>query len=129
MTNKKGIITALTLVLTVGVVVGIFLFSGRGSKVLSTQSGNVIIRMGEDSYIANKVKVKVGTKVTFLNEADTARWPASDLHPSHGIYPELDPKRPIPAGESWEFTFDKVGEWGIHDHLSPYITGKIIVVK
>jgi plastocyanin len=128
MTNKKGIITALTLVLTGTAVAGIFLFSGRGPKILLTQSGTVIIRMGEDSYIPNEIKVKVGTKVTFLNEINSARWPASDLHPSHGIFPEFDPKRPIPAGESWEFTFDKVGEWGIHDHLSPYITGKIIVV-
>ena len=129
MTNKKAFITALSLVLTVAVVGGIFLFSGGEAKILSTQSGNVIIRMGEDAYTPNQVKIKVGTKITFINETNTARWPASDLHPSHGIYPEFDPKRPIPKGETWEFTFDKIGEWGFHDHLSPYITGKIVVVK
>lgn len=127
--NKKVLIPLAVFILAVVVGAGYMYLKGSGSPVvLATQTGNVVIKMGADSYSPEQIKIKKGTTITFQNVDTSARWPASDLHPSHLIYPEFDPRRPIAAGESWQFTFEKVGEWGIHDHLSPYITGKIIVV-
>jgi len=94
---------------------------------LPLQAGNVVVEMYRDEYKPSQVKIQQGTTITFVNKSDVARWPASDLHPSHGIYPEFDPKRPIAPGEEWNFVFDKVGEWTMHDHLAPYITGRVIV--
>ncbi len=96
---------------------------------LPLQAGSVVVEMHQDEYTPSEVKIQQGTTVIFLNKSEVARWPASDLHPSHGIYPELDPKKPILSGEEWNFTFDKVGQWTMHDHLAPYITAKVLVVE
>lgn len=99
-----------------------------GSKTVSL-GDNAVVTMGSDSYTPQNFKVKKGTKLTFLNSSDGLRWPASDLHPSHLIYPEFDSKEPVRVGTSWSVEFDKVGEWGYHDHLAPYITGTITVTE
>ncbi|MBI5614194.1 cupredoxin domain-containing protein [Candidatus Gottesmanbacteria bacterium] len=98
-----------------------------GSKRVVTNS--VTISMREDEYIPNSLTVKKGTKVVFFNATSVARWPASNLHPSHLMYPEFDPKEPVLPGKSWDFVFGKIGTWEMHDHLAPYITGVITVIE
>lgn len=68
------------------------------------------------------------TKVIFINQDTTDHWPASDIHPTHGIYPEFDPKRSIKPNEKWSFVFEKKGKWSFHDHLYPTINGTIDVL-
>lgn len=94
-----------------------------------TQSGEVTVEMTSEGFIPDEIKITKGTKVTFKNSDSFYHWPASDLHPSHSKYAEFDPRRTIEPGESWSFVFDKVGEWGMHDHISPYMIGKITVVE
>ena len=94
-----------------------------------TQSGEVVIEMTSDGYFPDEIKITKGTKVTFKNSDTFYHWPASDLHPSHNQYADFDPRKTIEPGESWSFVFDKVGEWGMHDHISPYMIGKIFVVE
>lgn len=94
-----------------------------------TFKGDPVIKMGTDSYEPQNFRIKKGTKVTFDNTSGGLRWPASDFHPSHLLYPEFDPKEPIGKDAKWTFQFDKVGEWGYHDHLAPYITGRIQVTE
>ena len=86
------------------------------------------VRMEPGKFAPDTLEIRVGDRVTFENHDTEPRWPASNLHPTHGIYPEFDPKKTIAPGEHWAFTFDKIGSWQFHDHLSPYITGKIVVV-
>lgn len=100
--------------------------TGNGDADVAQQETTITIT--EDGYSPLNIVVAEGTTVTFMNESGPARWPASDIHPTHEIYPEFDPKEEIPAGGSWSFTFDKMGEWGYHDHLTPSITGTITVV-
>lgn len=90
-------------------------------------SGTQEIRMTDEAYIPNKITVKKGTRVVFRNVGTEAHWPASNIHPTHKIYPEFDAKKPINPGQTWEFVFGKVGIWQFHDHLLPYITGTITV--
>jgi hypothetical protein len=65
------------------------------------------------------------TKLSSQLEEDF--WPASDLHPTHGIYPEFDPQDGIPADEKWTFQFLKSGSFKYHDHLNPFFRGIIFV--
>lgn len=81
----------------------------------------------EEGFTPESLKVAVGTTVKFVNNDTYWHWPASDPHPSHTFYSELDPKEPIKPSTTWEVTLTKVGSWGIHDHLAPYVTGTIIV--
>lgn len=83
--------------------------------------------MKEDSFEPETLTIEKCTKVVFENQDNVSRWPASNLHPTHGIYPEFDPLQPVEAGKGWSFVFDKVGNWRYHDHLSPSMRGTILV--
>lgn len=93
------------------------------------QSGSVTITLSENGFEPESVTVEKGTVVTFQTTRGKHFWPASDLHPTHDIYPAFDPKEPIAPDKTWSFRFDRVGEWKYHDHLAPYYTGEITVVE
>lgn len=80
-----------------------------------------------DAYAPQNITIKKGDAIVFENKSDKYFWPASNIHPTHGIYPEFDPKDAVAPGSSWNFKFEKIGSWRYHDHLHPYITGTIIV--
>lgn len=86
------------------------------------------IVMKPDSFEPKNTTIQKNTKVIFKNEDTVDRWPASALHPTHGIYPEFDPQEPVKPGSDWSFVFDKVGKWKFHDHLIPSLQGEITVV-
>jgi hypothetical protein len=65
--------------------------------------------------------------VYFKNSTGADFWPASDLHPTHLIYPEFDPKKPIASGQTWSFVFTKAGTWKYHNHLNPLQTGRVVI--
>ncbi|MEX2012508.1 MAG: cupredoxin domain-containing protein [Patescibacteria group bacterium] len=71
--------------------------------------------------------VAKGTKVIFSNSASSGLWVSSDPHPTHTDYPGFDSQKSIANGQSYEFTFDRVGSWGYHNHFNPSQTGTIIV--
>ncbi len=83
--------------------------------------------MDKTNFYPREVIIKTGDIVVFENTSDSNHWPASNIHPTHKVYPEFDPQKPISFGQSWEFKFEKAGEWLYHDHLSPNMTGKITV--
>ncbi len=89
--------------------------------------GNVTIHMDEKGFTPSKVSLSVGEKITFENIGKQLHWPASNIHPSHKIYPEFDPKKGIAPGDEWTFTFNKVGVWRFHDHLASEYTGTVTV--
>jgi plastocyanin len=103
-----------------------FLFKGGRAQV--SQSGTEhITELRNDGFYPKEFTIQKGDRVKFITTRDEYFWPASNLHPSHGIYPEFDPKEPIEAEESWSFRFDKAGNWRYHDHISPYFSGVIEV--
>lgn len=83
--------------------------------------------MNNGGFSPSTVTVNHGTTVTFLNLGTKSIWPASNPHPVHTDYPGFDPKHGVAPTESWNFTFNRVGTWGYHDHLSQFLTGTIIV--
>jgi plastocyanin len=87
------------------------------------------VSMTQAGFEPATLTVRKGTTVVFKNNGTTAIWPASAPHPTHTDYPEFDPRKGIKAGESWSFTFEKVGEWKYHDHLNASKFGKVVVVE
>lgn len=117
---------------------GMFFFRTRPPvreqpKAITNESGMnvpadaVVVEMLDDQFFPSEVTVKKDQTVYFLNKGAEDHWPASDIHPTHGIYPEFDPKRPVAPGAWWSFKFYKAGIWRMHDHLFPQITGKVTV--
>lgn len=87
----------------------------------------VVITRTKDGYEPKEVTIQKGDIVRWVNESEDFHWPASDLHPTHGVYPDFDPLKPMGPGESWQFKFDQVGVWKYHDHIRANKTGTITV--
>jgi plastocyanin len=92
-------------------------------------SGTANISITANGFNPKEIKITKGTKVIFTNNDTTQHWPASGPHPAHTLYPGFDALKGLAQGETYTFTFDKVGEWPYHDHLNPSVTGKIKVVE
>lgn len=109
----------------------ILIISGIRTLYLNTLENNsaqtIVVEMRNDGFYPPEVRINIGDAVNFINKTDKSFWPASNLHPTHEIYPEFDPKQPIDSGKGWSFKFTKIGEWKYHDHLSPINKGVIYV--
>jgi plastocyanin len=129
LTNKRNVYIVMGVVI-VAIVTLLFVFKGSPNtqaKETTTNQSEVTVLMKKDIFEPEVITIKKGTKVIFKNVDSIKRWPASDLHPTHGIYPEFDPLQPVEVNSDWSFIFNKVGQWKYHDHLSPYIRGIIKV--
>jgi plastocyanin len=104
--------------------------SGNGSSLVQAEGEPAVIIIRTPSgYEPKEVTIKKGDIVLWKNESTEYHWPASDLHPTHAVYPEFDPLMPIAPGEEWKFKFDEVGEWKYHDHIRANKVGTIIVTE
>lgn len=103
------------------------LISAKKVEIQTQVRGDVIIYYANRRYTPNYITLPVGYTVTWVNNVEEDFWPASNIHPTHRIYYEFDPKRPINSGKNWSFTFTKKGIWRFHDHLYPRATGVVIV--
>ena len=81
----------------------------------------------DPGFAPDPVTVSKGQQVCWKNSDEEARWPASNIHPTHEIFPDFDPKQPVRSGETWCFTFNKPGIWKYHDHLYPEFVGTVNV--
>ena len=86
-----------------------------------------IVNYTDKGFSPSSLEIKLGETVQFANNSSGGMWVASGPHPSHTAYPEFDPKRNIPSGETYEFTFTKTGEWKYHNHTKAGMYGTIIV--
>lgn len=100
-----------------------------------------IIEMTNSGYIPNSLTINVGDTVKFDNTGTRLIWPASAQHPTHTTYPGssiqkcgtfdesgiFDACKGIQEGESFEFTFNEVGQWFYHDHLRTSNFGSVTV--
>jgi plastocyanin len=96
---------------------------------VSIPEGAIVVTLTPDGFVPAEVTIQKGQTIAFNTTTKNLFWPASNLHPSHTIYPEFDPLEPVQPGAMWSFTFTKTGEWKFHDHLAPYFTGVITVVE
>jgi plastocyanin len=107
--------------------ISLFILFLSPNLAFSREGNEFTILMDEESYRPQDLTIYIGDTVIFKNISSQDHWPASNIHPTHEIYPEFDAGKPITAGGQWKFRFVKGGEWLYHDHLQPSITGKIIV--
>jgi hypothetical protein len=85
-----------------------------------------IIEITAQGFDPQAVTVHENATVIFYNKDTQDHWPASNSHPTHDIYPEFDPQKPLAPKASWVLK-PKKGEWRYHDHLHPHLRGILIV--
>lgn len=94
-----------------------------------------MIDITPDGFSPRTLSIKVSDTIVFVNKDADPHWPASDIHPTHGVYPDkdgcigskFDACRGLNTGEAYEFTFLHEGSWCFHDHLMPGLTGCVDV--
>lgn len=109
--------------------------------VETTRSGGSTehtVEITDSGFVPSEITIAKGDTVTFVNMGGSS-WPASNIHPTHTIYPGsdiskcgtgaaiFDACRGLAEGESFSFKFDEVGEWKYHDHLRASLRGTVTV--
>ena len=100
---------------------------GEEQMSVTESVSNTVVNYTDNGFSPASLEIKVGETVQFVNQSGGGMWTASGPHPAHTNYPEFDAKRNIPSGETYEFTFTKVGEWKYHNHTKAGAYGTIIV--
>jgi plastocyanin len=90
-------------------------------------TNSMSVSIDDEGFTPASITIPKGTTVVFTNNGQGSHWPASDPHPTHNGLPGFDAKQPLTTGETYSFTFDKVGTFGVHDHLNASLKGTIIV--
>lgn len=106
--------------------IGVLTVVGKSSSP-THPTQTFLVTENYDGWQPKEISIHQGDTVKFTSTRGQPFWPASDLHPTHTIYPQFDPKQPIGPNDSWTFSFDRVGDWRFHDHLAPFYTGVIHV--
>lgn len=97
------------------------------TPTLTLQENSTKVVFDGEKFSPEKITIKAGDKVTFVNSSKINLWPAADPHPLHTSYPELDSKKLVLPGEEVSFILSKVGMWTYHDHLMPSSKGTIVI--
>ena len=100
-----------------------------------------VVTYTNNGFSPRIIEVRKGESVTWINESSRNMWVASAIHPTHKAYDgtslrehcndagatPFDACESIPSGAEWSFNFDQLGEWGYHDHVNAFRTGKVVV--
>src|SRR3989338_5217618 len=94
--NYRYIHIALGVLVLAGVVFLLVWQNRSGDKDWGPVSGGSshTVVLSKDGFVPKELNISLGDTVVFSTQLGQAFWPASDLHPTHGIYPDFDPKQP-----------------------------------
>jgi plastocyanin len=103
----------------------------------------IVVKIDSTGFDPKSLEIAQGDTIVFENIGDEPHWPASNIHPTHRLYPEsgsefcgterestsFDSCGAVMPGESYAFTFNFPGVWRFHDHLNPNFAGKVNVLE
>ena len=101
-------------------------------KIIQSEGINITVtkvNYSKVGFTPQVVTVKVGETVSWTNNTNKGMWVASNVHPSHNLYPGFDQLKSVGFSGEFSFKFAKVGTWQYHNHLSPGETGEVIVTE
>jgi len=101
-----------------------------------------LVSYTDEGYEPKELTVALGDTVVFENNSSKEMWTATAQHPTHTVYDDSHKTSlcsenigqdgvfdQCEVGDSFAFTFNKLGEWGYHNHVGPRDFGKIIVIE
>lgn len=112
---------------------------GDTSPADSPPESNTIY-LTSSGFQPSELTVQQGETVTWVNNASSPMWVASNRHPTHTNYAGSTLREhcqngdqssaafdQCSAGDEFSFTFEKTGDWGYHNHENPGQGGTITV--
>lgn len=143
--RRMPLVVILVLVMTaIGAALALILRSGGLAAAPGSESGRaIVVQIGANGFDPKSLEIAQGDTVVFENAGDEPHWPASNIHPTHRLYPEsgsefcgtdqepssFDACGALMPGDSYSFTFNYPGLWRFHDHLHPEFSGKVNVLE
>lgn len=128
MTNNKYLIAGLAAIL---ILIGGYYFLSKNNYqapgVAPISVAGNIVTYTDSGFVPASISIKVGEVVVFKNNSSGGMRVASNPHPVHTDLPGFDSNQVISSGESFSYTFVKVGSWGYHNHLNPSQGGTVVV--
>lgn len=110
---------------------------GEAAIAEETPAKPLVVTYTDKGFTPKIIEIDAGDTVVFVNNSSRGMWVASNIHPTHTLYPEtsdsdclgssFDACTSTQVGESWSFTFDSAGSWDYHDHMKASRTGTIDV--
>ena len=101
--------------------------SSKSSSVSSRVAQSFVITYSASGFSPGSLQIRQGDIVTFRSTTSAGMWVASNPHPNHTEYPELDMHAAVGSGGTFVFTFTKIGTWGYHNHFDPSKGGSVVV--
>lgn len=102
-----------------------------------------VITFTDNGFSPATVTITRGETVRFINDSSRSMWVGADEHPTHTEYDgtstrehcvngmntgnSFDQCASVAKGEFWDFTFEKTGTFGYHNHVGASNTGTIVV--
>lgn len=126
------IITWIILILVISGI-GTYLLFKNNQKTLDSsetaiENSESSVTIEDFGFITATITIKKGATITWTNKDSVNHMVASNPHPVHTDLPGFESQILAP-GESYSFTFDKVGTFGYHCHLHPSMRGTVIVTE
>lgn len=111
---------------------------GQTEASVGASADTTVVTYTNDGFSPQTVTVNVGDTVRFENESSGGMWVGSDVHPTHSKYDGTsrtqhcadggsDSFDQCGVGDVYEFTFDKTGSFGYHNHVNSSDNGTIVV--
>lgn len=110
---------------------------------MSDDSSMTVVTLTDTGFSPESVTIAQGQTVRFVNSSSRGMWVGSDDHPTHTEYDGTSTREHCadgiatngtfdqctagPTGTYWEYTFDKSGTFGYHNHVGASHSGTIIV--
>lgn len=85
-----------------------------------------VVTITAAGFSPKEIKIKVGDTVIWVNEDNAMHNVSSVVHPTHQVYPPLNIGN-IAQGEMKSLSFPAAGNFKYHDHLTPNLTGTVVV--
>lgn len=101
------------------------------------------VTLTDAGFSPASVTVNAGDTVRFVNQSSGGMWIGSDEHPTHTEYDGTTTREHCAAGANtngtfdectaaakgatWDYTFEKSGSFGYHNHVGASKTGTVIV--
>lgn len=105
---------------------------------LNASVQTVTVTYTDQGFSPATITIRRGSRVRFVNATSESMWVASAQHPTHTTYSGTSRTEHCPdtagtafdqcaAGNSFTFTFNKVGSWKYHNHMDSEDVGTIVV--
>ncbi len=102
-----------------------------------------VITLTGTGFSPSTVTVARGETVRFVNDSSRGMWVGADEHPTHTEYDgtstrehcangtnttgSFDQCTAVQKGDFWDYTFERSGTFGYHNHVGASNTGTVVV--